>query len=170
MTRPADLRDWKHCPICAATLEAEQDGSKVTCPACGFKQYESASPTTIVLILDEAGRLLLVKRGIDPRRGMWDTVGGFVEPGETAEDCARRETREELSCELASLEPLGTYTSVYGEGGPRTLATAFKAQLADGASIELSDENPECGWFGRDEIPELAFPDGRDAIGDLFGA
>jgi len=169
MNRPADLSSWKHCPICATGLELRSDPSqRVSCPNCGFKEYDHPRPTTIVLIRRDDGKVLLLKRANDPRGGHWDTVGGFVDGGESAEDGARREAREEIGCELASLTAVGTYTSVYGDGGPRTLGVTFTATLAEGSEIRLSDENSECGWFGADELPEMAFPDGRDALEDLF--
>lgn len=161
------VSDWRHCPRCAGPLVLDDatDDVHVRCPACGFFKYDNPLPTSVVVVLDDQDRALLVRRAVDPRRGHWDTVGGFVNLGETAEECARRELREELGVDVLALRPLGTFVSVYGDESRQTLASAFTARLPRGARITLSDENLESGWFDLDTLPDdLAFPDGEGAL------
>lgn len=158
------LSAWRSCPVCAGPLTHAE--THVACAACGFVQYENPAATTLALVL--AGReLLLVRRAQAPRAGLWDTIGGFVDPGETAEECVRREVREEIGCELSGLVPLGTFASTYGETGRRTLGVAFVCALAGEGSIRLSEENDAARWFPLDDLPELAFADGDDAVAAL---
>src|SRR5215467_6952048 len=77
-----------------ATRRAAGAGSVRTCPRCGWVDYNNPAPTASVLLL-RRGRLLLVRRAVAPSRGAWDLPGGFIEAGETAEQAARREMREE---------------------------------------------------------------------------
>jgi len=138
----------------------------VVCPACDFLRYDNPLPTTIGVV-EHRGRFLLLRRADEPKRGEWDTVGGFISPGETAEACLIREAREEISCELTALELFGTYASVYGNTGLRTLGIAFRCGLEQGFEIKLSSENTEFAWFDPAELPPVAF---RDVAAALSGA
>lgn len=171
------MERWRTCPVCAGPLTHE--ALHVACAACGFVQYENPAATTLALVLD-GDDLLLVRRAQPPRAGLWDTIGGFVDPGETAEECVRREVREEIGREVAGLVPLGTFASVYGETGRRTLGIAFACTLAEDArtptraprddaapGLLLSDENDAARWFPLGDLPELAFADGDDAVAAL---
>jgi ADP-ribose pyrophosphatase YjhB (NUDIX family)/uncharacterized protein (DUF952 family) len=165
----ATVLDWRHCPRCATPLDAHAGAhdAHVRCPACGFFQYDNPVPAAVVLIV-RGDELLVVRRAIEPYRGRWDTVGGFLDPGETAEACAVREVREELGCELVGLEPLGTFASTYGDGGRATVGMAFTAGLAPGAQVRLDEENSEFAWAPLDAVPDLAFDDGRAAVDALL--
>lgn len=150
--------------MCASALQG--DASRVACPACGFEEYENPAATTLALVV-RGRELLLVRRAQAPRVGLWDTIGGFVDPGETAEACVRREVREEIGAEVSTLVPLGTFTSTYGETGRRTLGIAFVCRLAGDGALRLSEENDAARWFGLEDLPELAFVDGDDAVAAL---
>lgn len=154
------LQRWRTCPVCAGPLTSGTQ--HVSCPACGFAQYENPAATTLAMVV-AGDELLLVRRARAPRAGFWDTIGGFVDPGETAEECVRREVREETGCELGALVPLGTFASTYGETGRRTLGIAFACALSGDSVVRLSDENDAARWFALDALPELAFQDGDDA-------
>jgi ADP-ribose pyrophosphatase YjhB (NUDIX family) len=159
------LRAWTSCPVCREPLT--HGDLHVACAACGFVQYENPAATTLAMVLD--GReLLLVRRAQEPRAGLWDTIGGFVDPGETAEEGVAREVREEIACELDAVVPVGTFASVYGETGRSTLGIAFACRLAAGARPRLSAENDAAQWFGLDALPELAFADGDAAVAALL--
>lgn len=164
------VRDWKVCPRCGAQLDQTGTGRDfhLACPSCGFVKYDNPLPTTIGIIEDEAHRYLLLRRAQEPRRGYWDTVGGFLSSDERAEECLAREAREEIGCDLVELAPLGTYSSVYGTTGLHTIGIAFLCRLRPGSPVRLSAENSEYRWFPAAELPELAFPDGRQALKDAI--
>ncbi len=67
--------------------------------------------------MDEEGRLLLSRRGVDPFRGMWDFPGGFLEEEEHPLECIRRELKEEAGVEVEPLDFLGVWLDRYGEDG-----------------------------------------------------
>lgn len=160
------MRDWKYCPRCATPNYPSQSahGWTFICSACGFAKYDNPLPTTVVL-LETQGRVLLMRRSNEPRKGAWDAVGGFLSGLESAEDCARREAREELGIEIGDLSILGTFASVYGDTGLNTLGVAFVTRLSGSASrIQLSEENSEYEWFDYAALPDVAFDDVRAAL------
>jgi NAD+ diphosphatase len=86
---------FAHCPRCRRR-GVERDGPKRHhCPDCGWNLFLNPAAGVLVFLRHE-GKLLLVERGKDPGAGLWDIPGGFVDPGESAEDAVGREMREEL--------------------------------------------------------------------------
>ena len=159
---------WRFCPRCGGSLAVVGSGPErhVVCGGCGFSRYDNPLPTTIGLIC--RGRaILLLRRAQRPARGEWDTVGGFLTAGETAEQNLVREAREEIGCTVLDLRPVGTYASVYGDTGLTTVGIAFKCRIPDEAVIRLSEENTEHRWFGWHEVPDLPFADVAAAVRDL---
>ena len=110
---------------------------------------------------DDEGRVLLVRRGIEPDRGKWDIPGGFIHEGEGLEDAARRELREETGLEVELEGLLGVWPDWYGSGpsASYTVNVYWTARVSSG-DPEPADEVDELRWFSRDELPardELAF-------------
>lgn len=163
------MKDWKSCPRCGSGLNRIGEGREfhVTCPQCGFFRYQNPLPTTIGLIEDR-GRYLLLRRADEPKRGEWDTVGGFISLGESAEECLRREGEEELNCKLTNLSFVGTYPSIYGNTGLQTLGLAYCCNLEAQAKIKLSNESSEFKWFELAELPSVAFTDVQMALNSLL--
>jgi len=89
-----------HCPACGAALPGPPP---VTCPACGAEHWRNAKPCAGALVTDGDGRLLLLRRAIEPWLGWWDIPGGFCDAEEHPMECAAREAREETG--LDDLEP-----------------------------------------------------------------
>lgn len=163
------MRDWRYCPRCGTRADFAGEGLDLhlACPACRFVKYDNPLPTTIGVV-ERDGRILLLRRAIEPQHGWWDTVGGFVAAGETAEQTMRREAREEIGADVVIERLLGTYASVYGDTGLRTLGVAFLCRLADPrAEVRIDAESSEHAWFGPGEIPPLAFADVQQAVEDF---
>jgi ADP-ribose pyrophosphatase YjhB (NUDIX family) len=153
------LDDWRYCPRCRGELSG--DAGRVECAACGFVAYGSSEPTAGAVCVDERGRILLVRRAIEPYKGLWDLPGGFIEEGEHPLDGARRELREETGLEIEPLEFLGIWIDRYGgdSTAAATLNLYWSARVAGGEPM-AADDVAELGWFDPDELPppdELAF-------------
>lgn len=134
-----------------------EDRERLTCAACGFIAYENPKIVTgSVVVVD--GRILLCRRAIEPRRGYWTIPAGYMEMGETVEEAALREAREEACAELALDGVLALY-SIARIGQVQVL---FRARLAS-PGFAPGAESLEVKLFAWEEIPwnELAFPSVR---------
>lgn len=156
MPTVSELDGWRYCPRCRAELE--RDEGRVECPQCGFVSYAGSKPTASALCVDESGRVLLSRRGVEPFKGLWDFPGGFLEECEHPLECVRRELREEAGVEIEPLELLGIWMDVYGDGGACTLNLYWAARIIEG-DPRPADDVAELRWFEPEEIPpdELAF-------------
>ncbi len=133
------------------------------CAECGFIRYENPKVVAGSLVL-EAGRILLCRRAIEPRIGFWTLPAGYMELGETAEDAARREAREEAEADIA-IERLFAVYSI-----PR-IAQVQVMYLAHLKSPHVAPgiESQEVRFFDLEQVPwnELAFPSVRWAVTQL---
>lgn len=153
------LADWRFCPRCGADLQ--NHGQKVECPRCGFEHYANPVPAVAALVVDEAGRLLLARRAVDPDAGLWDTPGGFLDEGEDPVDGLRRELLEEAGVEVEIGDFFGMYLDRYGTepNAVSVLNLVWYASITAG-ELEAADDVSELAWFARDALPprdELAF-------------
>jgi ADP-ribose pyrophosphatase YjhB (NUDIX family) len=127
------------------------------CSTCGYVHYVNPKIVTGAIVLHD-GRILLCRRAIAPRIGFWTLPAGFMELGETAEQAAVREAREEANAEIAIERLLAVYTI------PRIaqVQIMYLARLTS-ATISPGPESLEVVLAGWGEIPwaELAFPSVR---------
>jgi len=156
------------CPRCGARLEMRWTGERVrpVCPACGFVYY--LNPTVAAgTLVEERGRVVLVRRKAEPRAGYWCLPAGYVEADESAEEAAIRETREEAGLEVELDGLLGVYS--YGdELHRRGVLILYSAHVVGGA-LQAGDDALEAAFFGPDELPpdhEIAFRTHRQALRD----
>ena len=164
------MRDWRHCPRCAADLERRvpggDDEERLVCPACGLVLYDNPAPTAGAIVEDREGRILLARRAIEPFKGLWDVPGGFVKPGEDGEDAVRRELGEELGVDVLVGAPAWVIADSYGNDGVPTLNVFYRARIARGEPTP-ADDVAEIAWFRAGELPpacDIAFPCVREAL------
>lgn len=110
------------------------------------------------------GRVLLVRRAVEPFLDHWDLPGGFLEAGEAPEDGARREVREETGLSVRPTGLVGILMDVYGPEAQPTLSICYTAEVSGGRERPGSDA-AETGWFELDALPErLAFASTKEAL------
>lgn len=106
------------------------------------------------MIVDDQGRLLLVRRGHEPYAGSWSLPSGRAEPGETARQAARREVIEETGLEVEVGELLGVVFREHAAGGQRYEIHDFAARVV-GGTARAADDADEVGWFTPLELSTL---------------
>ena len=148
----------KFCSQCAAPLELRvPEGDhrpRHVCPACGTIHYQN--PKLVVgCVPEHEGRILLCRRAIEPRRGYWTVPAGFMENGETLQECAARESREEALAEVS----VGSLLSVVHVLHAEQVHVFFRATLPQ-ARYGVGAESLEVELIEPAAIPwaELAFP------------
>jgi ADP-ribose pyrophosphatase YjhB (NUDIX family) len=154
-----------HCGQRLSTATPEGDRQRrMVCLDCGFIHYVNPRPVAGTIPVRDDGRLLLLRRAIEPRLGSWVFPGGFMDIGETAEEAAIRETMEEARLEVANLRLSGVYTRAV----PGVVVIVYEAD-AIGEAV-AGDETSEIGWFHAHEIPwdEIAFDSTEAALRDLI--
>jgi ADP-ribose pyrophosphatase YjhB (NUDIX family) len=157
---------YPYCPWCRGALP-EENPCRQACSSCGFVLYHNSSPCVGAIPTDDRGRVLLGRRGVEPYRGDWNTVGGFLRYGEDPSEGLKREVKEELGvgCEVGEFITMEADT--YGADGPALLNAYFHVRLGTGP-IRPHDDVTELRWFPLDSLPEnVAFASDRRALAVL---
>ena len=100
------------------------------------------------------GQVLLSKRGINPYKGDWDTIGGFLEPGEHPEVGALRETLEETGLNVKITGLFGVYMDKYGDDGDDVQINAYLAEVISG-NVEAKDDVASLEWVDINKIDTI---------------
>ncbi|MFZ1059184.1 MAG: NUDIX hydrolase [Candidatus Rokuibacteriota bacterium] len=158
----------RYCPLCGSDLVRvpvpPDQKEEAVCSTCGFVFY--LNPKVVAgTIPAEDGRILLVRRNINPSKGKWTFPGGFVDWGETVVGAALRETLEETGLRV----DLDGLVGVYSYPDAPVVIVVYRARVAGGA-LQLNHEIQEFAWLSPGEIPwdDLAFPSTRHALLDFL--
>ncbi len=159
--RAFQVMDWdrshRYCGKCGGSTEPVEGERARVCPRCGIHFFPRVTPAVIVAAV--RGRKLLLARARRFSGAMVSVLAGFVEPGETFEECVRREVREETGIEVANLRYFGSQPWPF----PHSVRVAFTAEHAGGELTLDEREIVEAGWFGPAEISGMRIP-GRGTI------
>ncbi len=157
----------KHCMKCGGKL-IPRGKTIYLCQSCGKENYNNpAACTTAIIINEERDSILMAVRGQEPKKGMLDLPGGFVEADEEIETAMRREVMEETGMEVNVLGMLGAYTNHY-EDVRWTADIAYVVTIESGEPV-AADDVAELKWYKIEEVPdeELAFESIRKELIDL---
>lgn len=144
---------FKFCPKCAGALE-KKEGNLLLCSSCGFHFYQNPKLCSAVILENNKGEILLVRRFMEPKKGFWDLPGGFVDPDETLEESAIREIKEELGIELPEVRYLSSHYNdyLYEEVNYSCVSGIFTGKF-DGEVLVSDGEISEIKFFPKDQIP-----------------
>jgi NAD+ diphosphatase len=151
--RANQLVDWSRnhqfCGQCGHPTEAKSEERAKICPACGLINYPRLSPAVIVAVVKE-DRLLLA-RNKRFKAGFYSVLAGFVEPGETLEECVAREIKEEVGIRVKNIRYFGSQPWPF----PNSLMVGFLADYAAGEIKADLSEIVAAAWFHADNLPSI---------------
>jgi tRNA (cytidine/uridine-2'-O-)-methyltransferase len=140
----------------------------LSCPACGFHLHFNPAVAAGVIVSRGDGSVLLLKRALEPAKGLFGIPGGFIDVGERAERAACREALEETDLEVGDVRYLGGWPNSYSWRGVDypVLDLFFTARARDGQTAHARDEVESCVWLHPDEVDPatLAFDSIRAAF------
>ncbi len=151
--RAVQIVEWdrthRFCGRCGAGTERKTEELARVCPNCGLQQFPRISPAVIVRI--ERGDQLLLARSPHFAPGVYSTLAGFVEPGESLEQTVAREVREEVGVEVRNIRYFGSQPWPF----PHSLMIGFVADWESGEIRPQEGEIEDAGWFEVDGLPGL---------------
>lgn len=154
---PTSAPDYMvYCPRCATALETREVSGKPrrACTACGFVHFTDPKVGVGVLVV-EGGKVLLVRRVMNPESGKWSLPSGFLDQGEDPKETAVREVLEETNLQVAIESLLDVYHNPPEQGGA-SIFILYRARLL-GGEPRAGDDADAVGFFSPDNLPELAF-------------
>jgi ADP-ribose pyrophosphatase YjhB (NUDIX family)/predicted RNA-binding Zn-ribbon protein involved in translation (DUF1610 family) len=164
-----DSHTFRFCPRCGGALERRvlkiTEPARLVCTQCGFVFYIDPKIAVGTIIRGDDGRLVLVKRAIEPGYGKWVFPGGYVDRGETLVAAAIREAREECGLDVR----LDGLVNVYSYPGRAPIIVVYAA-TATGGTLCVDDEGLEIAQLAPDSIPwhDLAFRSTHEGLRDYL--
>lgn len=142
-------RTHQYCGRCGKLTEDKIDERAKICPECGLVNYPRLSPAVIVAVLKN-DRILL-GRNKRFKLPFYSVLAGFVEPGESLEECVNREIREEVGITVKNIRYFGSQPWPF----PDSLMLAFVADYAAGEICLDGSEILDADWFAKDRLPQI---------------
>jgi NAD+ diphosphatase len=153
-------REHRFCGSCGQAMTQIHWERAMYCKPCDLRSYPRISPSMIVLVT--RGDEILLARSPRFVTGVYSTLAGFAEPGESAEDCLVREVREEVAVEVKNIQYVGSQCWPF----PHSMMLGFHAEYAGGEIVMQPDEIEDAQWFNVHALPPL--PAGRSIARHLI--
>jgi NAD+ diphosphatase len=154
--RAFQVMDWdrtsRFCGKCGGRTDPMEGERGRVCAGCGLHFFPRVSPAVIVAVVRD-GKILLAQSRRFPS-AFYSVLAGFVEPGETFEECVHREIREEVGIEVENIRYFGSQPWPF----PHSLMVGFTASFAGGNLVLEEKEIVQAGWFGPEEVLPLRIP------------
>lgn len=145
-------RTTRFCTACASPLAVGAGHDALACSSCGRLHFPPVSPAVIVLV--QRGEEALLGRSARFLEGVYSTLAGFVEPGESLEECVHREVSEEVGVRVHRLRYFGSQPHPF----PHSLMVGFVADWLEG-EIRIDEvEIEDARWFRANDLPVLPHP------------
>jgi len=133
---------FRYCPKCGEPGFSPDTEKSLKCNSCGFRYFINMSASVGAIIRNEKDEVLFTIRKHDPAAGMLDLPGGFVDPGETAEEAIKREIFEELNLKINKIDFVGTFTNkyLYAAIEYQTLDIVFNCSVESFQELQVADD------------------------------
>ncbi len=159
-------QEINYCPRCgtAVTLAERFGRERPVCPRCGWIHFADPKVAAAIL-LEQDGRVLLVRRVNEPVRGLWTLPAGFVEAEEDPARAAERECLEETGLVVQATRVLDI---IAGREHPRgaDFVIVYQGRVVSG-ELQAADDADQAEWFDRARLPDLAFRATRVVLNNL---
>lgn len=159
MIEPVNPRNYKFCPKCGKYLVnkfiKQEQTERLVCENCNFIFYINPIPAVAVILMNNQ-QIVLVKRKYEPRKGMWSLPAGFMEFGETTEQTAVREAKEETNLDIKVTDLFGVFP---GFDDPRVnvVVIVYHCEIVNG-QMKPGDDASEVRFFPLNGLPaDVAF-------------
>ncbi|WP_086931808.1 NAD(+) diphosphatase [Agarilytica rhodophyticola] len=151
--RALQLTRWylehQFCGVCGSPTSTSSVDRALVCENCEARFYPRISPCVIGLV--RKGDMCLLAQGVKHPQGLYSTLAGFIEPGESAEQAFAREVGEEVGIEIKNLRYFGSQPWPF----PGQLMLGFTADYAAGEICIDDDEIVDAQWFRVDSLPNI---------------
>lgn len=158
--RAVQIVDWdrtnQYCGRCGREMTTHTHDRSKVCPNCGLTSFPRLAPAVIVRVqrMTATGPEILLARANRFPTSMFSVLAGFVEPGETLEDCVEREILEEVGITVKNIDYFGSQPWPF----PHSLMIAFTADHESGDIAVDPIELAEAGWFSPESLPTIPPP------------
>ena len=164
-------QNYKYCIKCGGDFERKKF-NMFLCTKCGHQHYINPATCTGIIIENEFGQVMLVKRAFEPRKDTWDLAAGFINVNENVESSIIRELKEELGIDFSKIKStyLGSYVGKYLYSGIEYstlgLVYIYKTTTLFLKNAKPMDDISEIKYFNRNNIPwnDLCFPAVKEAL------
>jgi len=159
-----------NCHFCGNPLVKKnvEGAMRLFCTRCNVPIYENPIPATCLVLIDSHDSVLLVRRSVEPKKNFWCLPGGFMELGETPEQAALRELKEETGLS-GRIQMLLGVTSNTSPQYHTVLMVGYLIKEYSG-SLEPGDDASDAAYFRYDDLPEIAFQSHMRFIRIYFSA
>ncbi|MBU8923192.1 MAG: NUDIX hydrolase [Bacteroidales bacterium] len=149
--------DFKFCPLCGAEMSEREEGGfpRMACSVCEFVHYHNPAPAAGVIVRDEEGRILLVRRRFDPYQGLWTIPSGYIEYDEDVRLTAVRELEEETGL-VVGIDGIHSVESCFDDPRGNTVVVMYKGHIK-GGRLKAGDDAEDAGFFSLGDLPPIAF-------------
>lgn len=142
-------REHQFCGKCGTEMANREFELAKICPSCSFISFPRLSPAVIMSVI--RGRDILLARAPRFPAGVYSTLAGFVEPGETLEEAVAREIREEVEINVKNIRYVASQPWPF----PHSIMIGFTAEYESGEITVDNNEIEDAGWYGADNLPQL---------------
>ena len=163
---PPESFEWNYCGTCGRALLVAHDGQsdRPHCPACRRFYYRNPVPAACCFVSRAPGEVLFARRAVEPCKGEWSLPGGFIELGETSEEAALRELREETNLRAYSAQLLGVSTRQSPISGAVMVLGYVVDDWEGEAEMRPDSDASELAFYARSAWPALAFDAHRELL------
>jgi len=147
------MKQYNYCPLCATLLQTGivEGRKRKYCPNCDFIDYKNPLPVAVAVAIKDK-KVLLIKRGLAPRKGMWASPSGFIEVGETPEEACLRELKEETGISGEVVKLIGVARredkEIYGDMLVVKYLVKVEGELTPGEEVQ------DARFFDIAELPD----------------